>query len=284
MWFWLAITSGFFSALSKVVTRMALKDQESTVIYSFLFIFLMSLLFLPFSLPFDTKILSDRNLLFIIALQGLFWSLTTVFSFASQARTDVSLSMIVSRSRILWMIPLGFLFLGESPSFFSVIGMITIFLGLALLFYKGSFHNHRGVQFMALASICGAVGTIFTTVLVRGPLTSAQVAFVSAISQAFIIFILMLWRKNNLKKIKAFLKRSGYLLILATILDALGFFQLNNALKVGVASSANAIHLSMTVLTIFAGVIFLKERQHLKKKIISSLMVTVGIIMVKVFS
>lgn len=75
------------------------------------------------------------------------------------------------------------------------------------------------------------------------------------------------------------------LLILATVLDALGFFQLNNALKLGTASSViNAIHLAMTILTIFVGIILLKERQHIKKKIISSIVVTAGIIMVKVFS
>jgi len=183
MWFWWSASAGLASALDKILNRISLKGEGrgSVVAYSFSYMLTISILSLFLSLP--VRVLFDLRLFLLIAVQTIFWTLGTLFSFLSQSDTDVSLSTIISRARILWMIPLGYLFLGERVGFNSIIGMVIVFFGLATLFYKKQFHKFRGIQFMILGSFFVALGSILNAILVKNYLTPPQVTFVTMAGQ-----------------------------------------------------------------------------------------------------
>ena len=283
MWFWLSLTAGIASASEKLLNRIALKDKSNVLAYSFLYISAISLISFKFSLPV-TNIQFKVDLLILVIIQAVFWSLGTLFSFAAQTNTDVSLSMIISRSRMLWMVPLGIYILGEQPSTVSFSGMLIIFLGLLLLFYKTEFHKHKGVHFMTLGSIFVAFGSTINALLVRNYLTPPQTTFITMFSQSLIFLILLLIRKNSVEKLKSTLTTTWYIIITAASIETFAFFGLNKAFQLGNASIATAVYLAMTITTVWGGIIFLKERDNIPRKIISSALVTIGIIVIKLFS
>jgi len=270
------------SALEKIINRVTLKDKGNIIAFSFIYFLLMTLFSLLFSFPI--KINLTKELVFLLITQSFFWTLGSLFSFWSQTNTDVSLSMIISRARILWMIPLGVIFLNQYPNIYSIIGMLVIFFGLAVLLFKETIHRYRGIQSMTLGSIFVAFGSTFNVILVKDYLTPAQVTFVTMLGQTIIFFIILVGRKNLNSRLKEILSRAWYLIVLAAIIETYAFFGINLAFKTGLASSVTAIYLSMTVTTVWIGIIFLKERNHLSRKIVSSIIVTAGIIIVKLFS
>jgi drug/metabolite transporter (DMT)-like permease len=282
MWFWLAVTAGIASALEKVINRISLRDRGNIIAFSFIYFSLMAIFSFWFSLPL--KINPTGGLFILLTTQALFWSLGSLFSFWSQTNTDVSLSMIISRARILWMIPLGVIFLNQYPNTYSIVGMLIIFFGLATLLVKENIHKYRGVQSMTLGSIFVAIGSIFNVILVQNYLTPAQVTFVTMLSQSVIFLIILIVRKNIKVRLTEIIKRAWYLILLASIIETYAFIGINLAFKTGLASAVTAIYLSMTVVTIWIGIIFLKERKYFWRKIVSSAIVTVGIIIVKMFS
>ena len=282
MWFWLSVTAGFASAIEKVVNRVTLKNKGNIVAFATIYFSIITLISFPLSLPIDIVIIPELIILLIV--QAIFWSLGSLFSFWAQTNTDVSLSQIVSRARIIWMIPLGFIFLNQRPSIFSMIGMGIIFVGLATLFFRENIHKYRGIQSMVLGSIFVACGSVINAVLVINFLSPAQVTFVTMLGQACVFLVILIVRKNAFKRMKEIFSRAWYLIVLAAVIETYAFIGINLAFKTGLASAVTSIYLGMTIATVWIGIILLKEKQHLWRKAISSAIVTAGIIIVKLFT
>jgi len=134
MWFYIALFAGLASALDKVINRVALKNQNNVLAYSFLYIGLMATIALFFSLPFPMTL--PVFVWVLIIAQTIVWAISTLSSFMSQSTTDVSLSMIIARSRMLWVLPFSFLFLQERITIYTILGTVTIFSGFLVLLYK----------------------------------------------------------------------------------------------------------------------------------------------------
>lgn len=284
MWFWLATTSGLASALDKVINRISLKDEGKGVVvaYSFVYMSLITLFALLFSFPFNFEI--TLNLILLLLLNTVVWSLGTLFSFLSQSDTDVSLSIIISRARILWMIPLGYLVLGDIVSKQAVYGMLVIFFGLAVLLFKDKLHKYRGVQLMTLGSLFVALGSTINALLVKNYISPQQVTFFMMLGQSISFLGLLVIKRKTIEKVAYIVTKARLLLPLAAIIETYAIIGLNYAFKFGFAASVTAIYLGMTVLTVWIGVFLLKEKDHLLKKLVSSAIVTAGIIVVKIFS
>lgn len=282
MWFWIALFAGLGSAVDKVIHRLALKEQRNLVAYSFLWLLFISLLSLGFSFPFILP--SGTNFWGLVFLQVIFWSSATLAGFISQSKTDVSLTSIISRARMLWLIPLSFLFLGERLSGISIFGIFIIFGGFLVLFWRTKVHRDKGVDWMILGSLFSAFGTVVNVFLLRSYLGPAQVTFFQTFGQVILFLAILIYRKDCLSRLQEVWKRARVFIVSSATIETAAIIGNNQAIKLGPTSAVTAIYLSMTLATVWIGVIFLKERELVWKKVISSLIVTAGIIMVKVFS
>jgi len=137
---------------------------------------------------------------------------------------------------------------------------------------------------MTLGSIFVAFGSTINALLVRNHLSPPQTTFVTMFSQSLIFLILLLFRKNSVEKLKSTLTNTWYIIIIAASIETFAFIGLNKAFQLGNASIATAVYLAMTITTVWGGIIFLKERDNIPRKIISSALVTIGIIVIKLFS
>lgn len=281
MWFSLALISGLASAIDKVLNRHALKNRNNALAYSVIYLFLTATFTLPFVFPLKID-LTQRLFLLILAQSGI-WAVASVLGFAAHKSTDVSLSSIISRARILWLIPLGFLFLDERLSLYSILGVMLIFFGLAMLFYKGNIHKHKGVHLVLISSVFAAFGSVTNAILVREYLNPAQVTFTTMFGQAVVLLIVLILRGKSLEKIKDVLSHSWLITLIATMLEAFAYITLSSAYKIGLASSVTAVYMAVSIVVVWFGILFLKERNSLKSKIISSILVTLGVILVRAF-
>lgn len=75
--------------------------------------------------------------------------------------------------------------------------------------------------------------------------------------------------------------RAWKIIVLAAAVETFAFIGVNHAYKIGITSFVTAVYLGMTITTVWIGIFFLNEKEHFWKKIIGSLLVTVGIIVLK---
>ena len=159
-----------------------------------------------------------------------------------------------------------------------------MFFELSTLFFKSQIHFHKGVHLIFFSSIFAACGSIVNALLVKDFLTPAQVTFINMFGQATVLFFAVLIKTHSLSSLKAVFKRSWYITLLATILEAGAYIALNQAYKIGLAAAVTAIYMAMSITIVWIGIVFLKEKDHIVKKILSSLIVTAGILLVTLYS
>lgn len=174
--------------------------------------------------------------------------------------------------------------MGESTSFYSLLGILLIFAGLIILFVKSKLHHQRGVYILGIGSIFVAIGTIFNILLVRDYLTSPQTVFIAMFSQAVVFLFILIVRKNAISRCQEVLTRAWKIILSAAVIEAFAFIGINYTYTIGNASHITAVYLSMTVVTVWIGIFFLKEREYFWKKLIGSALVTIGIIILKLSS
>lgn len=282
MWFGLAALAGLASAFDKVLNRAALKDRGNSLAYSVVYSFLVGLVSLPFVFPLEIQF--NSVVVLQIVLLSVFWAGASATMFLAHTSTDVSLSSIISRTRILWIIPFGYLILGERVSSASVLGTFVVFIGLAILFIKGDYHKHKGVHLVFLSSIFAALGSVLNSSLIKMSISPVQVTFIMYLGQTLVLIAVLITRGNFIQKLLSVLKYSWYLTFAAVILEVVAYTLLNYSYSLGNTSSATSVYVAMSIVVVWVGVVFLKERKEIGKKIISSIIVTIGVIILKLFS
>jgi len=129
-----------------------------------------------------------------------------------------------------------------------------------------------------------AIGTVINAYLLKlHYLNIYQVTFTTTFGQVLLFAGMLLVRKQAFSRIKTVIKRAGGLFTLSAVIESAAFLLNMYALKVGPASVVTAVYTSVTVVVIWIGVFFLKEREFILRKLLSSALVTAGIIILKVF-
>jgi len=137
---------------------------------------------------------------------------------------------------------------------------------------------------MILGSLFVALGSILNAILVNNYLTPPQVTFVTMAGQTFTFLAILIYKRKFIEKVKHIILKAKYLIITAAAIETYAFVGINQAFKLGVASASTAVYLGMTIFTIITGIFYLKEKEHIVRKIVSSIIVIIGIIIVKVFT
>jgi drug/metabolite transporter (DMT)-like permease len=282
MWFIVATVAGAFSALSRVITRKALYGQKYSVfLYSLLWQVFISLFIIPFALSANFKL--DKTVLVLLFIQGASWVGGTLLGFAAQKRVGVTLTSIISRLRIIWVLFLSALFLGEVITFKNIAGIAVVLAGFVILFWKRNL-KVKGSNYLVLTflgTVFCAVGTIINTLLLRHGLSVFLVGFTMTYTQA--IAILLIWFFYGLTpEVEIEKIRVSNLVVVSAFAEAIAVVGLNFALRIGPTVNVNAIYLSMSILVVWLGfVLWGEEKENLRKTIVSTVLVIIGVILLK---
>lgn len=270
-WLILAILAGFFSSFFNYGFRHILKINGDSSSFSWWFELIRMLIFL-FVLPFDYRFdLNYSSLLLFIGI-GFVEFFSIYFYSKMHKESELSISTIVLRLRVVWIPILAFIFIGERLAIVNYLGVLIVFIGLSFISSPKKFFYDKGISLAFVCSLITSVLFLFTKELSVYASPSVIVIGMSIPS----IFLFPLLVQNWKTRAKEFYKLNltGVLLVsLASVVTM--YFQLKG-LQFGTVTQVSGVFQAMSFITVLAGIFIMGEKDKLWGKIIGSIIVIFG--------
>lgn len=281
-WFVFAFASAVLFTFSGLCQKLILREEETDPIaLAIFFQLLVALLLLPFLFKFGLFWPSGDSVYWRVAAMGAIYTLGAFFWFKAVKVIPISEAAIISATRPFWILLGSSLFLAELVSQEKILGIALITVGIMVVYWRqGALRSFgRGQTLALLASILFAVGFL------------NDFTIVSRFSLPVYLFIgylfpgvgLMLIQPKAIPKIKLLLKKKRiFQSFLLAIVSVLGIGSIYSAYLVGgEASRIMPVNQSSVVLTVILAAFFLKEREKLGRKLIGSILVVLGVMILR---
>ncbi len=273
----LALISILTVSIATILERVLMKNDDSDPIsYAIVFQFMLGSISLIFALFFGRFVFPSLSILgsrFILAT--FLWAGSTVFSFSAMKRLTAGEVTVLTTSSTVVSVVLGVLLLREPFSLRIFLGIVLILLSVWLVnSAKVSFASKQGVGFALLAATFCGVAVVNDLVILKNYEAFSYTAVMSFLPGLALMFIF----PGKAKKIRTMLK-----LQTLKVMSIFCFFYSIQAITYYLAFQAGApvsllspLIKTSIILTVILGVIFLGERNNLLRKIVASLLVTIG--------
>lgn len=273
-WVILAVLAGIASNFFNFVSRYALKDDGDSNAWAFLFEFIRLIVFLIFVFfDFSLKLeFQTFNLLFWIG----FTEFISVYLYMKMHKySHLSISTIISRTRLIWIPFIAFLFFGEHLKLVEYLGIATLFVGLSIVIAPHKLFIDKGAVYANLAAFMIAINTIMFKLAL--PYASNSVILVAFCLPSVILFPPLM--KNAKSRIIKEAKKNFLFKIAGIFANVVSTYLFIWALHVGEVSKVNAVYQSMMILSVLAGIFILNERKDIFKKLLGSVVTVIGVIL-----
>jgi len=273
-WVIIAILGGLASNLGNFLFRYLLKEGDDSTAYAwfheaFRFIFFLIVTIFSFHLVFEIK-----GLLTLIGL-GFIELTAAFFLMKMHSYSHLSISTIISRTRLIWVPIIAYILFKETLKTPEYIGIAVLFIGLSIATSPKRLLADKGQIYAYFSAFTIAMVNIFLKLAASYANTSVIMVFMSLPS--VILFPKLM--KGAKRRITASLKINLPLKITTGLVNALSMYLLAKAIELGPVSKVTSLYQSMMIASVIAGIIFLNERQDVKKKLIGSLITLVGAIL-----
>lgn len=253
-------------------------DKTDPYAYTIIFQSLLVFLSLPIAIihGFYFPHVSIDSVFFVLA--AIFWGAATFFIFKAMHLLQASEVKILTTAGVIVTILVSVIFLHEAFGYVKIIGTAITFIAVFMVsnLHKG-FRFNKGIIFALLATSCAGIAIVLDGVNV----INYDVISYSIVIDILIVAMLLTLRPKALHKWKEYVNTNFLQKMLPLgIFSALQGFAYLFALQTpGVIAQAGAIRQSSVILTVILAMIFLNERDNIPKKLIATILVTVGVIL-----
>jgi drug/metabolite transporter (DMT)-like permease len=278
-WLILTLISVFGVSIAGVLQRAIMKDDKSDpYAYAVIFQFLIAILILPVTFLHGFKIpeFNENSLVFILA--AFLWGGASIFNFKALKLIEASEVTILSSVRVIITILASIFFLQESFSGLNIIGTILILVSVALVSnLKKGIKFNKGVIYTFIMALFAGLAIVADGYNLR----NYDVISYNTLTNFLVVTILLVFNPRTVKQVKKiikpdFIKKMTLLGVFATIQGLAYMFALAND---GNASRVGTIRQAAVIVTVLLAIIFLKEKDHMLRKLSAAAMVTVGVIL-----
>lgn len=275
-WVLYASLAGIFSNAFSYFSRLFLKDEGDSTSWAWFFETGRLLLF-SLALFFDFYFQPSLKTWVLLVLIGLTEFISVYFYMKMHAYSQLSISSILSRSRMVWIPVIAFLLFGEVLNTAQYLGILVLFIGLSLAISPKKWFVDRGAVYANIAAVIIALNVVL--IKEAAPYASAPVLMVAASFPSIFLFPLLM--KNPLRRLPGFSRDKFGLKAFSVLIQFLSAYFLVIALQKGEVSIVNSIYQGMMVFAVLAGIIFLKERTDIFRKLSGSIVALLGILLLK---
>ncbi len=271
-WVLIAFISGLLSNTSNFLHRFLLKDDQDPALYTW-FLEVVRLSVAVIFLAFNFYLIFSLQTVWLLIALGVVEAVSIYVYMKQHAFTSLSISTIISRTRLIWTALFAFIFLGEQLSPMAYFGIVVLFLGLSIGTAPHKIFIDKGMKYAYLSAIFISVSNnLFKSVsaVASAPVIVAAMAIPTVIGYPLIL-------KNSRQRIRKFLQTKLLNKTIAALANVGALFFLLWAISLGPVSIVNAIYQGTMIFAILAGIIFLKEREDVLKKLIGTAIALVGI-------
>ncbi|MCA9486720.1 EamA family transporter [Candidatus Woesearchaeota archaeon] len=277
LWILFASISAFSESLKALLHRKIMLSEDP-VVYALVENILAALIFLIFISSFSLP--KENSAWLLITLSSALWLSISILSQYSYKYTKVTIQEPLKQTRLLWVLLLSIIFLHELLTRQKILGTLLICCGLAYLSYdkKKKFGSlkEKGVLFTLATAFLFALVTI---------VDKAALKYFNPETYGFLVYlfpglalILINSRKSQLKKLSSLWKNKFWFVGLVALSSFSYYYFKLKALQLADTSLVFPLIRSASILTILGGIIFLKEKEQLSKKLLSSAIVFVGVL------
>ncbi len=266
-----ALSNGFLDIIHRKV--MITEDPYAYALLENLLVaaIFIPVMFLDFSFP------KEPAAWFIVALSAILWVAIALIGNNAYKYAQASVKTIISQSRVIFVLIFSVILLSETFTWMKFFGVAVIFLGLAMITYKkgltlGSLTD-KGVQLTFLNAILAAIVAIIDKKALSF-FTPGTFGFLAYLLPAI---ILVVFGKDYVPDVRRILKTKTFYIGSVVVLSFVMFyFQLKAFALTEVSNAFPIIRLSPFFGVIF-GITILKEKNDILKKILSILIILLGV-------
>lgn len=273
-WAILSLGAGLSSVGFNLINRHTLKDDADSTAYAWWFE-VIRLGFFGCLALFNFQVVWTWQSLVALMSLGL-TEFFCVFLYMKMHRlTELSLSTILIRLRLIWLPILAFVFIGERLEFLEYLGIGIIFAGIITTISPKKIKVNKGAKITLLVSFLGAFLGLFqkkSAMLASTPMVMTAMALPSVI-------LLPLAMKDGKRRIKL-AKKTLFKNLQASIFNITAMYLFTNALRLAPASKALGLLESTLIVSVLTGIILLKEKENLRRKLIGGAITLVGVILI----
>jgi drug/metabolite transporter (DMT)-like permease len=274
-WLVLAVIAGVASNIFNILNRVILRKEHSDPT-AFAWITEITRLFMGLAfVPLNFMLLITTKSLVLFILLSLVEVASTFVFMKMHAYSNLSVSTIIQRTRLIWIPIIAFFLLGERLEVKDYIGIAILFAGLSVTTSPKKITLDSGIKYAYLSTVIVAFLSILMKQTSEFASNAVLMIVMSLASVAFLPFLM----KSGVKRIKKELSHDLHLKILPGAANSIAMFFYFLALQLGPVSTVTAIYQGMMVVSVATGILFLGERENIRQKIIGTF-ITVGGIMI----
>jgi drug/metabolite transporter (DMT)-like permease len=215
----------------------------------------------------------------ILLLLGLTETIGIYFYMKMHTHSELSVSTILSRTRMLWVPLFAFLIIGEILMPIEYLGIAVLFLGVSIVSSPKKMFVDPSAKYANASAIMIAINIVLYKLAM--PFASNSVILAALAFPSVILLPILM--KNARRRIKVNIKSSLWLKLLTISFNIISLIFFALAMEDGEASKVNAVYQGMLVFAVVAGIIFLKERDNIPKKIIGTTITIIGVILLSLY-
>lgn len=276
-WIIFAFLAGLCSNAFAYLNRYLLKDKDDPIVYAWYFETLRFTIFCIIAI-FDFRIVINTRSIILFTLLGLTEWISMYFYMKMHSYTHLSISSLLSRTRLIWIAILAFIFVGEKLKLTEYIGIAILFSGLSIVVAPKKLATDKGARFASIAAFIIALNVV----IIKLALPYASNGVINALTSLPSIFLFPLFMKNATKKIPVMMRTNFRLKSLAIGVNAIGLFLFTIAIRMGDPSKVSGIYNGMLIFSVLAGIIFLKERENIGRKLVGTAITIVGVLLLTI--
>lgn len=273
-----AVLSSLTQGFKKLLHRSVLEHEDS-VAYAFIYQTLSALLLVPF-LFFDFGIPNVFSWhILLVLLSAILWTLIAYFGFKSYSKLDVTIKTIFGESKVLFAFILSIIILRETVTLTKFLGVFIVFIGILIISHKkGEKWGHlknKAVIYSLIASFLTAV-VVIVDKYAQSYYSATTYSFLVYFIPAILFFPFAISKKKELNSI---LKNGFWQILAAAVLSTVSYYLMLKAFSLADAGVVYTITRASILVTIVGGIIFLKEKTDITKRIFVGILILIGVIL-----
>jgi drug/metabolite transporter (DMT)-like permease len=272
-WLFLSALAGLASNGFNITNRTALKDKGDATAYGWWFEMVRTTFFVVILIWQGSFVLTSTMVvpLLLVSLAELF----SLYVFMKMhAYTQLSISSVISRTRVIWSPILAWFLVGERLTIPEYLGIMAIFLGIVIVTSPKEIKKDKGIK---IALVFAFSSALLSTV-VKHASGFAPTEAVIAAHGLIPLFVLPFLMKQGVARIIQSGKQKIGQILLAGSFNVASSYLMVEALHTADASKVVAVYQAMTLFAVLYGIFMLKETDKLAAKIIGTVIVIIGMV------
>lgn len=274
LWLQLAFLAGLADIGYNFVTRKVLRHENDPVEFAWSLPAIRSVIFI-FALK-DFKIYLTTSEYLILASLGLV-TFANIFLFMKMhSLTQLSLSTIIVRLRMVWVPLIALILIGKSLSVTNYIGILVMFSAVLLVSSPRKIIEDKAIK----SALIFSINTSLLVVLQKLASSFATIPMIILTMSIPPAILLPFFVKNPKRRLFTALRKNFDKKLTITLFSLLTIYLLVSSLGVGGdPGKVTAISQGTSILAVIFGISLLKEKEQVLQKIIGSILAVIGVLL-----